>query len=81
MQDKNCCILEKYEKIGIRMMSEQLAIVEKFVKKASQHPVLQDVVHILTSHPPSMATTTASLMEETEVVKKLLHTVTADPCE
>ena len=51
-------------------LEEKIAIVEEFIKKASQPPVIRDVSHTLTPHPPSLAATVAPSMPETEVVKR-----------
>ena len=50
--------------------------------KASQPPLIQEAVsHILTSHPPLVASTTASQMPETEVVEKPIQSVVTTDLE
>ena len=55
-------------------LEEKIAILEEYVKKASQPPVMprQDVP-LLTPHPPSNTEMVAHSMQETEVVKKSAH--------
>ena len=59
-------------------LEEKIAIVEEFIKKASQPPVIRDISHTLTPHPPSLAATVAPPMPETEVVKRPIHTTNVD---
>ena len=58
-------------------LEEKIAILEDFIMKASQPPVIQEAVsHTLESHPPLVASTAAQ-MPETEVVNKPVHPVTS----
>ena len=59
-------------------LEEKIAIMAEFIMKASQPPVIRDVSHTLTPHPPSLAATVAPPMPETEVVKKPIHTTNVD---
>lgn len=61
-------------------LEEKIAIVEEYVKKASQPPVMpkQDT-HTLMSHPPSNRDMMAHSMPEIDVVKKPTRAVTDSP--
>ena len=68
--------------IYLTELEEKIAILEEFITKASQPPVIQEAVsHTLTSHPPLVASTTASQMPETEVVKKPIQSVVTTDSE
>jgi len=55
----------------LKDLEEKIAIVEEYVKKASQPPVtLERDTHSLASHPPSNTDMMSHTMPETDVVKK-----------
>jgi len=60
-------------------LEEKIAVLEECVRKASQPPVMpeQDTQPLI-PHQPLVAATIAPQMPETSVVKKPLHSVTAD---
>jgi len=61
LNDSDCYLID---------LEEKIAIVEEYVKRASQPPVaLKQDSHLLASHPPSNTDMMSHTMPETDVVK------------